>query len=40
MTLRAQVANIFDRYGWSVIGGGAYVYSAPRRIGLYLAADL
>jgi iron complex outermembrane receptor protein len=40
MTLRAQLSNIFDRYGWSVIGGGAYVYNAPRRFSMYLAADL
>jgi iron complex outermembrane receptor protein len=40
MTLRAQLSNIFDRYGWTVIGGGAYVYNAPRRFTVYLAADL
>jgi iron complex outermembrane receptor protein len=39
-TLRAQVGNIFDRYGWSVQGGGAYVYNQPRRFSLYLATDL
>jgi iron complex outermembrane receptor protein len=39
-TLRAQLGNIFDRYGWSVISGGAYVYNQPRRISLYLATDL
>jgi outer membrane receptor protein involved in Fe transport len=39
-TLRAQVGNIFDRYGWSVISGGAYVYNQPRRFSLYLATDL
>jgi len=39
-TLRAQASNIFDRYGWTVISGGAYVYNAPRRIQVYLAADL
>ena len=40
MTVRAQLSNIFDRYGWSVIGGGAYVYNSPRRFEMYLAADL
>ncbi len=40
MTVRAQLSNIFDRYGWSVIGGGAYVYNAPRRFSMYVAADL
>jgi iron complex outermembrane receptor protein len=39
-TLRAQAFNIFDRYGWTVISGGAYVYNAPRRFQMYLAADL
>jgi iron complex outermembrane receptor protein len=38
--LRAQVGNIFDRYGFSVLGSGAYVYNAPRRYSLYLATDL
>ena len=39
-TLRAQLSNMFDRYGWSVISGGAYVYNAPRRLTLEFAADL
>ncbi len=39
-TLRAQAQNIFDRYGWNMISGGAYVYNAPRRFQVYLAADL
>jgi iron complex outermembrane receptor protein len=39
-TLRAQVGNVFDRYGWSVIRGGAYVYNQPRRFLLNLATDL
>lgn len=38
--LRAQVNNIFNRYGWSVISGGAYVYNQPRRATVYLAMDL
>jgi iron complex outermembrane receptor protein len=40
VTLRAHLSNIFDRYGWTVISGGAYVYNAPRRFDMYLAADL
>jgi iron complex outermembrane receptor protein len=40
MTVRAQLSNVFDRYGWSVIGGGAYVYNSPRRFAMYVAADL
>ena len=39
-TLRAQVYNIFDKYGWNVSGSGVYMYNAPRRYTLYLAADL
>jgi iron complex outermembrane recepter protein len=40
VTVRAQLSNILDRYGWSVIGGGAYVYNAPRRFSMYVATDL
>jgi iron complex outermembrane receptor protein len=40
VTLRAQLANIFDAYGWNVISGSAYTYNAPRRLVLYLASDL
>jgi iron complex outermembrane receptor protein len=39
-TLRAQWSNVFDRYGWVVVSGGAYVYNAPRRFTAYLAMDL
>jgi iron complex outermembrane recepter protein len=39
-TLRAQVYNIFDKYGWNVLGSGVYMYNAPRRYSVYLAADL
>jgi iron complex outermembrane receptor protein len=39
-TLRAQLSNMFDRYGWTMISGGAYVYNAPRRFEMYVAADL
>lgn len=39
-TLRAQVGNIFDRYGWVVNRGGSYVYNQPRRFTMYLATDL
>ena len=38
--LRGQLGNVFDRYGWSVLGGGAYVYNQPRRFSMYLATDL
>jgi iron complex outermembrane receptor protein len=40
LTLRAQLANIFDAYGWNVISGSAYTYNTPRRVILYLASDL
>jgi iron complex outermembrane recepter protein len=39
-TLRARVSNVFDRYGWVVVSGGAYVYNAPRRLDVYIATDL
>jgi iron complex outermembrane receptor protein len=39
-TLRAQIGNVFDRYGWSVVSSGAYVYNEPRRYTMYLASDL
>jgi iron complex outermembrane receptor protein len=40
VTVRAQVLNVFGAYGWNVIGGGAYVYNAPRRFTVYVATDL
>jgi iron complex outermembrane receptor protein len=40
VTARAQLSNIFNVYGWSVIGGGGYVYNSTRRFSVYLAADL
>jgi iron complex outermembrane recepter protein len=39
-TLRVQMHNVFDRYGWIVVSGGAYVYNGPRRLTVYLATDL
>jgi iron complex outermembrane receptor protein len=39
-TVRAQVQNVFDKYGWKVVSGGAYVYNPPRRFSIYLAMDL
>jgi iron complex outermembrane receptor protein len=39
-TLRGQVQNVFDKYGWKVVSGGAYVYNPPRRFSIYLAMDL
>jgi iron complex outermembrane receptor protein len=38
--VRGQIGNVFDRYGWSVLGGGAYVYNQPRRFSMYVATDL
>lgn len=40
VTVRAQVLNVFNVYGWNTAGGGAYVYNAPRRFTMYVAADL
>jgi iron complex outermembrane receptor protein len=39
-TLRMQVNNVFDRFGWVVMGSGAYSYNAPRRFTVYIASDL
>jgi iron complex outermembrane receptor protein len=39
-TFRAQVQNIFDKYGWNVIPGGIYVFNAQRRFTATLAVDL
>jgi iron complex outermembrane receptor protein len=39
-TVRAQVQNVFDKYGWKVASGGAYLYNPPRRFSVYLAMDL
>lgn len=39
-TLRAQVSNIFNNYGFGVGGGGLLVYNLPRRFQINLAADL
>jgi iron complex outermembrane recepter protein len=39
-TLRAQVGNIFNNYGYGVGGGGLFVYNLPRRFSINLAADL
>ncbi|MFC3712264.1 TonB-dependent receptor [Sphingoaurantiacus capsulatus] len=39
-TLRAQVGNVFNNYGFGVGGGGLFVYNLPRRFTINLAADL
>jgi iron complex outermembrane recepter protein len=39
-TVRAQVQNVFDKYGWKIVRGGAYAYNPPRRFSVYLAMDL
>lgn len=39
-TLRMQLNNVFDRFGWVVQGSGVYAYNAPRRFTVYVAADL
>jgi iron complex outermembrane receptor protein len=38
-TVRAQVSNIFNRYGWQVINSGVYAYNQPRRFTVTVAAD-
>ncbi|MGE0179171.1 MAG: TonB-dependent receptor, partial [Sphingomonas sp.] len=37
-TLRVQLANVFDNYGFNVLGGGFY-YNFPRRLTAALTAD-
>jgi len=39
-TLRAQVGNVFNNYGFATGGGGLFVYNVPRRFTVNLAADL
>ena len=39
-TLRLLVQNVTDKYGWTALSSGAYVYNAPRRFTVYVAADL
>lgn len=39
-TLRLQVNNVFDKYGWQALSNGVYGYNAPRRFTAYIAADL
>ena len=39
-TLRLLVNNVFDKYGWQALSSGVYGYNAPRRLSLYVAADL
>ena len=38
--VRAQVGNIFNRFGYGVGGSGFFVYNVQRRLTLSLAADL
>ena len=37
--LRAQIGNVFNRFGYGVGESGFYVYNAPRRFSMTLAAD-
>jgi len=38
--VRAQVGNVFNKYGYGVGGSGYYVYNVQRRMTLTIAADL
>lgn len=38
-TLRLQVQNVTDKYGWTALSSGTYVYNAPRRFTAYITAD-
>ncbi len=39
-TLRAQITNVFDAYGWNVGGNSSFRFTDTRRFLLSLAADL
>lgn len=39
-TLRLLVQNVTDKYGWTALSSGVYVYNAPRRFTAYITADL
>jgi iron complex outermembrane receptor protein len=39
-TVRVLANNVFDEYGWNAVSSGVYVYNAPRRFTVYVAADL
>jgi iron complex outermembrane receptor protein len=38
--LRAQVGNVFNKYGYGVGGSGFFVYNVQRRVTLTVAADI
>lgn len=40
VTVRAQVGNVFDNYGFGVGGGGLIVYNLPQRLTINVAADI
>lgn len=40
VTVRAQVGNVFDNYGFGIGGGGLIVYNLPRRLTINVAADI
>jgi iron complex outermembrane receptor protein len=39
-TLRLMVQNVTDKYGWTAVSSGTYLYNSPRRLTVYVAADL
>ncbi|MEM1191689.1 MAG: TonB-dependent receptor [Pseudomonadota bacterium] len=40
LVVRGRVNNLFDTFGWSVSGNGAYLFEGPRAFTLSLRADL
>ena len=40
LVVRGRVNNLFDSFGWSVSGNGAYVFQGPRAFELSLRIDL
>ena len=39
LLIRANVDNLFDRFGWSVTGSGFFLPNGPRRYSMTVAAD-
>ena len=40
LVVRGRVNNLFDTFGWSVSGNGAYVFQGPRSFSLSLRIDI
>jgi iron complex outermembrane receptor protein len=38
-TVRVQLGNVFDEFGWRTNASGVFVTNAPRRVSITIAAD-